>query len=181
MAAAHLCNGCAGQQLSMVEAAPAHWKCWILLGLNCAFGCEDIENLRPEMIDLENGICDFPRAKKEIDRRSALWPETVAALRECPAPFKIEAGQITSRFPDFLKSINCYTSRITFSALRKTFSTVAQDFGDGSIVDLVMGHAPHRYNMRAAYSQGTSDRRLRELADYVRRWFTGELTIEGLP
>lgn len=54
----------------------------LLLGVNCGFGQSDIDSLHEGHLDLVNGWATFPRPKTRIDRQSALWPETILALRD---------------------------------------------------------------------------------------------------
>ena len=52
-----------------------------LLGLNCAFGNNDVASLPLSAVDLDSKMIDFPRPKTGIGRHCPLWPETAAALR----------------------------------------------------------------------------------------------------
>jgi integrase len=70
---------------SLLSVANVQMKAMILLGINCGLGNMDISELNATHLDLANGILDFPRPKTSIDRRAALWPETVAALRKAMA------------------------------------------------------------------------------------------------
>lgn len=65
-------------------------KAMILMAINCGFGQSDCSNLPLRDIELDRGWHNFPRPKTKEPRRCALWPETVAAIREYlkvrPAP-----------------------------------------------------------------------------------------------
>ena len=52
----------------------------ILLGINCGFGNSDVSDLPLSALDLKSGWATFPRPKTGIERRCALWGETVEAL-----------------------------------------------------------------------------------------------------
>ena len=53
----------------------------ILLGINAAFGQNDISEIPKTAFDLKAGWVRFPRPKTGVPRRAKLWPETVAALK----------------------------------------------------------------------------------------------------
>ena len=57
----------------------------ILLGLNCGFGNPTVRPYPSRRSSLETGWVDFPRPKTGIARCFALWPETVAAIRDATA------------------------------------------------------------------------------------------------
>ncbi len=67
----------------MLEAAEGQVKAMLLLGINCGFGNHDCASLSQAALDLDRAWINYPRPKTGIDRRVPLWPETVAALREC--------------------------------------------------------------------------------------------------
>src|SRR5262249_46486263 len=66
----------------LLDAAGTPMKAIILLGINCGYGNADVAGLPLATVDLDAGWIDYPRPKTGIPRRCALWPETVAALRE---------------------------------------------------------------------------------------------------
>ncbi len=70
---------------AMIDAAGVPLKAMILLGINCGFGQSDIANLPLSAVDLESACINFPRPKTGVERRCALWPETVSALRSAIA------------------------------------------------------------------------------------------------
>lgn len=65
----------------LLRHADDQLRAMILLGANCGFGQADCSRLTRDVIDLENGWIDFHRNKTGIDRRCALWSETVRALQ----------------------------------------------------------------------------------------------------
>lgn len=65
----------------MIDAAGVQLKAMILLGINCGFGNTDCAELPKSAVDLKGGWIEFPRPKTGVDRKAALWPETVKALR----------------------------------------------------------------------------------------------------
>ena len=54
-----------------------------------------------------------------------------------------------------------------FYSLRHTFQTVADETLDFPAISLIMGHAP---TGMARYREHIDDKRLKAVADYVRRW-----------
>jgi integrase len=175
----------------LANAGPA-MRAMILLGINAGFGNADCGNLPLSALDLDRGSLDFPRPKTGIPRRAALWPETVAAIREAlakrPMPkdekhaclvfitkyglpwAKDTADQtLAKEFGKLLRSLQLNGRKgIGFYTLRHTFRTVADETKDQPAVDYVMGHEiPH---MSSVYRETISDERLRAVADYVRAW-----------
>jgi integrase len=57
----------------------------ILLGINAGLGNTDVACLEKRHLDLDRAWLDFPRPKTGIERRAALWPETVQALKDALA------------------------------------------------------------------------------------------------
>lgn len=66
---------------ALIGKAGAQAKAMILLGVNCGFGNTDCSALPKSALDLKSGWVTFPRPKTGVERRSALWPETLAAVR----------------------------------------------------------------------------------------------------
>ena len=71
----------AGQIRRILKAASVPLRAMALLGINCGYGQTDCAELPQDVIDFDAGILDWPRPKTEIDRRCALWPETIEALQ----------------------------------------------------------------------------------------------------
>src|SRR5262249_49744880 len=74
----------------LMDAAGTQLRAMMLLGLNAGFGNNDCSSLPISAVDLDARWIDFPRPKTGIARRCALWPETIATIREVlavrPAP-----------------------------------------------------------------------------------------------
>ncbi len=176
----------------ILDAASVPLKAMILLGINASFGNADCAVLPLSAVDLDAGLIDFPRPKTGIPRRCVLWPETVQALREAlagrPEPKnKDDAGLVflttwgnswgkdTSDNPvaketaKLLRNLKINGRKgLGFYTLRHTFRTVADEAKDQPAVDFVMGHeSPH---MASVYREKISDKRLRDVAEYVREW-----------
>jgi integrase len=69
----------------MIEAAGPQLRAMLLLAINAGMGNTDCATLPITALDLHRGFLDYPRPKTGIPRRAALWPETVAALKEALA------------------------------------------------------------------------------------------------
>ena len=140
-------------------------------------------------------------------RRCPLWPETVAALRECVAKrrqpkddadshrlFITKQGRayvrartngtnidgIAQEFAKILKRLELQGNRRAFYALRHTFETVAGATRDQIAVNAIMGHAAASNDMSAVYRERIDDDRLKDVADHVRGWLWPE-TIKAKP
>jgi integrase len=179
----------------MVETAGVQLKAMILLGINAGLGNGDCGNLPLSALDLDSGVLDFPRPKTGMQRRAALWPETIQAIRDAlaarPEPKdKAEAGlvfitkygqrwakddrdnPVSKETSKLLKALGVNGRKgLGFYTLRHTFRTVADESKDQPAVDFVMGHeVPH---MSAVYRETISDERLRAVADHVHAWLFG--------
>jgi integrase len=175
----------------MIDAAPLPLRAMILLGINCGFGNADCGNLPLSALDLEAAIIDFPRPKTGVPRRCALWPETVAAIREAlaqrPTPKEQEHaalvfltrygnsfhtgtpdGPLSREMGKLLRKLGIHRKRRGFYALRHCFRTIADEAGDQPAVDYVMGH--EIAHMSTVYRESISDTRLRAVVNYVRKW-----------
>jgi integrase len=177
----------------VIDAAGPLLRAMMLLGINCGFGNADVGTLPLSALDLDGGWVNYHREKTGIDRRAALWPETVEAIREAlarrPEPKRAEdAGLVfitkygyrwhkgdtnnplsaeTRKLLDAL-GINGHRN---FYALRHTFETIGGEAKDQVAVDHVMGHA--REDMASVYRERVSDERLKAVSDHVRRWLLG--------
>jgi integrase len=186
----------------MLDAATMPLKAMVLLGVNCGYGNADCGNLPLAVLDLENGVIDYPRPKTGIPRRCVLWPETIAALKEAiahrPKPkadedaglvFITKYGQpwakdddpavITKEIRKLLTQLGINGHR-NFYTLRHVFRTIGDEARDQPAADLIMGHeSPH---MSSHYRETISDERLRTVTDYVRNWlFAGKDRMEPTP
>jgi integrase len=185
----------------LIDAAGRPLRAMVLLGINCGFGNADVGNLALPALDLEGGFVTFPRPKTGMGRRCALWPETVAALREAlagrPEPRKAEdrplvfltrRGQpwakVTSTNPvsketaKLLRRLGINGRKgLSFYALRHTFRTVADGAKDQPAADHIMGHEVA--HMSAVYREGIADERLRAVSDHVRAWLFPQTGAQG--
>jgi integrase len=176
----------------MIDAAPVNIRAMILLGINVGFGNSDCGNLPLFAVNLDAGIIDYPRPKTGIPRRCALWPETVATLREAlacrPTPKKEEHtglvfvtrcgdswytgtpdGPLSRETGKLLRRLGINgRKRLGFYTLRHTFRTVADESRDQPAVDFIMGHEAQ--HMSSVYRETISDERLRAVTDHVRKW-----------
>jgi integrase len=178
----------------LIAAAGQPLKAMLLLGANCALGNADVGRLPLSALDLERGWLNFPRVKTGQPRRAALWPETVAAIRDAlaarpaakdpadegllfltakgnPWHKKIEDNPVSKETRKLLDAlgINGHTN---FYALRHTFETVGGEAKDQVAVDHIMGHS--RDDMASVYRERISDDRLKAVADHVRAWLFAE-------
>jgi integrase len=180
----------------LLDAAGMPLKAMILLGINAGYGNTDCGNLPLSALDLERGTIDFPRPKTGIPRRCALWPETIAALREAlahrPKPKKEghtglvfitahggswakgeSSGSLVWEMRKLLTRLGINGRKgLGFYTLRHSFRTIADEAKDQPAADYIMGHeVPH---MSSVYRETISDERLRAVTDHVRRWLFGE-------
>jgi integrase len=174
----------------LLDASDVQMRAMILLGINCGYGNADCGTLRLSVLDLERGIIDYPRPKTGIARRCALWPETIAALREVLANrkepkdrsnadlvfitkyrqswYKIDnPGPLTHAMRKLLTKLGIDGHR-NFYTLRHTFRTVADEAKDQPAADYIMGHEVA--HMSSVYRETISDARLKAVTDHVRAW-----------
>jgi integrase len=182
----------------VLDIADTQLHAMILLGINCGFGNADCGTLPRTALDLDGGWVSFPRPKKGIDRRCALWPETVeavrAALAKRPESKKPEHadlvfvtrcgdswhtgttdGPLSREFGKLLKRLGINgRNGLGFYTLRHTFRTIADEARDQPAADYIMGHeSPH---MSTVYRERISDERLKAVTDHVHKWLFGELS-----
>jgi integrase len=176
---------------ALVDAAGVPLRAMILLGINAAFGNNDVGTLPLTAVDLQGGWITFPRPKTGIERKAKLWPETVsalqAALAERPTPKDAtteplvfvtmhgnawaDAGSATAvshEFGKLLKRLTVVRPGVGFYSLRHTFRTVADATRDPNAIRAVMGHTDS--SIDATYTHGIGDDRLVAVADHVRAW-----------
>lgn len=176
----------------LLNASGPAVKAMVLLGINCGFGNSDCGNLPLSALDLEGGWVNYPRPKTGINRRCALWPETVQALREArasrPEPKDLADAELmfitkyglswakdTSTNPvsqetaKLLKALHINGRKgLGFYTLRHVFRTVADESKDQPAVDFIMGHS--RDDMASVYRERIEDARLKAVTDHVRKW-----------
>lgn len=179
----------------VIKAAPIQMRAMILLGINCGLGNNDCAKLTTTSVDLKGKWLNFGRPKTGINRRCALWPETVkaikAALAVCPPPkdekhsdrvFVTRYGfpwepkakadsPISKEMAKILKSLNLHRPGLGFYALRHTFQTIAEKARDKDAVRAIMGHVESANDMSAHYSEEPiEDERLLAVTSHVREW-----------
>jgi integrase len=183
----------------LLGAAGPQLRAMILLAVNAGLGNANCGNLPLSALDLDGAVLDYPRPKTGLERRCALWPETVeavkAALAARPEPkdpahaglvFLTRLGQpwardndpatITKEFTKLLRQLGINGHR-NFYSLRHTHSTVADEARDQPAADRIMGHlVPH---MSSVYRETISDGRLRAVAEHVRGWLFGAAAQAG--
>jgi integrase len=176
----------------ILDAADVQLRAMALLAINAGFGITDCGRLPLPAVDLDSAMIDFPRPKTGVPRRCALWPETIAAIRDAlanrPTPkdeadaalvFLTQQGTswvkdgysspVCFKFGKLLKSLGINGRKgLGFYTLRHVFRTVADESKDQVAVDHIMGHA--REDMASVYRERISDERLRAVADHVRKW-----------
>ena len=163
----------------------------ILLGINCGFGNNDCGTLPKRALDLKTGWVNYPRPKTAIERRCPLWPETVASIQDAMAQrpnakqlayddlvFITRYGQpwakdiadspVTKEFRKLLDDLDLHQPGLGFYGLRHTFETIGGESKDQVAVNHIMGHADN--SMSGVYRERISDKRLRDVANLVRRW-----------
>ena len=187
----------------VIDAAGVPLRAMILLGVNAGFGNSDCGRLPLAALDLDGGWVEFPRPKTGVDRRAALWPETVAALRAggggppgAERPGRRGAGvchQVRAavggrghvrrrhaRNWEAAAEARHPPDRVGFYALRHTFRTVADGAKDVNAVRTVMGHTDD--SIDGNYTHGIADERLKAVTDHVRAWlYPPELPAAGYP
>ncbi len=178
----------------LITATGVSLRAMVLLGVNCAFGNNDVGTLRLSAVDLEKGWITFARPKTGIERRAKLWPETVQTLRDSladrPTPkdataeglFFVtvhgnawstegSATAVSHEFGKLLKRLKIVRPGLGFYSLRHSFRTVADATRDPNAIRLIMGHADD--SIDATYTHGIDDARLKAVTDHVRAWLFG--------
>lgn len=177
--------------LAVLDVADVFHKPMILLAINCGLGVRDLIELPLSAIDLDAAMLDFDRPKSGIERRSALWEETVTALKEWlkvrPEPTSDRSQRLvflsakgTSPSPNALSqqirkvftTAGVHRAEVGLSWCRPTFRTVADSVGDNPACRLAMGHSDS--SIDDTYRQEVCDDRLRRIARAVHEWLFGE-------
>ncbi len=178
----------------MLEGAAQPLKAMILLGVNTAYGNNDVATLPLAALDLDAGWADYARVKTGIGRRCPLWPETVEALREWltvrPEPMNPDHASLVfitykrgSWSDDGDNRALSHEMRKLFDrlginghrgyyALRHTTQTIGDESGDFIAVRKIMGHT-FSGDVSAIYRERINDDRLRKMTDHVRAWLFG--------
>jgi integrase len=171
----------------LLDTASEPLRTMILLGINCGLGNADCGRLEAKHLDLKNGWLHFPRPKTGIDRRAALWPETVSALKQ----FRVRRGLIfrtrygepwtkedsmdnpvAKEFRKVVDNAGLHRHGVGFYSLRHTFETEAGPSLDQAAIDYIMGHEPQHTS--AVYRHGVHEGRLIGVSVVLHRWLFGE-------
>lgn len=185
----------AAELRTILKASDDTMLAMVLLGINCGFGQNDLANLPLSALDLKNGWVEFARPKTGVDRRCALWPETVAALRKAiaqrPEPKIPEDADcvflthhrnrlvrasknfghidaVALEFGKLLVELKLKRPGLQFYALRHTHRTIADETRDFPAIDTVMGHSDH--SMGGRYRERIDVSRLKAVSDHIRAW-----------
>jgi integrase len=181
----------------LIAAADTQMKAMVHLALNVGFGNADCGSLPLAALDLEGGWLSHHRSKTGVQRRCALWPETVQALREViakrptpkssdaePLVFITRCGQpwakarfdnpVCKAFRKLLDELGLHKAGLGFYSLRHVFRTIAGGAKDLEATRAIMGHC--NQHVEDAYIETLpDDSRLRAVTEHVRRWlFAGE-------
>jgi integrase len=175
----------------MIEGATVQLRAMDLLGVNAGFGNSDCAHVPLSAIDLDAGWLDYPRPKTGVNRRCALWPETVAALRDAlaerPEPKDAEAiglcfvtkyggswaketegGPVAKETKKLLSRLGINgRSGLGCYTLRHVFRRVADAAKDQPATDFIMGHEVQ--HMSVVYRETIDDTRLKAVSDHVRK------------
>ena len=172
----------------LLDATQGQLHAMLLLGVNTGLGNADLCRLDASMIDMKGGWLDYPRPKTGAMRRAPLWKETVAALQ----PFvdgRTEGRVFTTRFLNawtpsaithefrkVLVALEMTKTQRNFYGLRRTFRTIADECGDNSACDVIMGHTNDK-SMGQHYNQIVADDRLLKVSNHARK----RVLIDGKP
>jgi integrase len=175
----------------LIDAADVHMRPMILLGVNCAYGNNDVGTLPIEAVDLAGGWLSYHRPKTGIARRCKLWPETIAALEASlakrpkaktpevePLFFVTKYGAswakdgidnpVSKAFRKLLDKSKLHRPGVSFYSLRHVHRTIADGAKDQPAANAIMGHADT--SMADRYRERIDDERLEAVAEHVRRW-----------
>lgn len=170
---------------ALLEHASGFMKPAIYLGINAGLGNRDVCEVTWESI--HGDWLDFPRPKNAVKRRAWLWPETVKALedwrKESPESLWVccgERGQqlgqgksnntpIGHLMEPIIEAAEVAKAGRGFYTLRHTYRTVADAVNDQPAIMMTMGHADQ--SISATYRHKISDKRLKAVAEFVRKWF----------
>jgi integrase len=183
----------AAEVRTILDHADIQMKAMVMLAINCGFGNDDVTHLTTNHVDLQGKWVNYHRKKTGVDRRCALWTETVKSIRDALAsrpepklaehkhhifitkygsiwsPKSVTDSPISNEMGKLLTALGIKREGVNFYALRHTFETVARDTRDRDAIDAVMGHL--QSDIGSHYNEGTvSDVRLKDVSDHVRKW-----------
>ena len=69
------------EEIQQLWSSAGRLRCFMALGLNCAFGQQDISDLAWTDVDLDVGYIERPRSKTGIWARYKLWPVTIELIQ----------------------------------------------------------------------------------------------------
>ena len=165
--------------MQLLEATSGQLHAMLLLGVNCGLGNADCCRLDASMLDLKKCWLVYPRPKTGAMRRAPLWKESAAALRPFVAGRKEgrvfttkflnpwTSSAITHEFRDVLIALEMTKTQRGFYGLRRAFRTIADECGDDSACNIIMGHTDDK-TMGDAYNQDVADERLLKVSEHVR-------------
>lgn len=142
----------------------------ILLCLNCAMGPDEVLTLT--RADVKSGIIDKARQKTGVERRIPLWPETIKAIEGMgrghlfakPGGGVLNATTLMHKFRSLCKR-SCVPMNGLYT-LRRTFRTIADDWGDHRAAALVMGR--ELPDIDTVYVLEIKDDRIVRMLDHVK-------------
>ena len=162
----------AAELRKLIAAASQPMKAMIYLGINCAYGNNDVGLLPLSAVDLENGWAEFRRPKTFAKRRCWLWPKTIQAVQDAiaqrPEPktsevaklvFVTKFGESWSKERDELPDADVLAKKKSTA----THSPVSKEFA--KLVNKLKLHAPGKsfYALRHTFatvaSEGPNDSR----------------------
>jgi integrase len=172
----------------LTEAASEQMRAMLYLALNGGMGPTDLAVLK--LAEVEGNVIRCRRHKTKLQRVIPLWPETREALDDwltrriskLDTVFVTKFGRawdgpdVVHEFTDLRKAAGFdMQQRWGMYALRHTFSTVADDHGDGNAKRIILGHALP--GMDAVYVAGKRLERLREVVEVVRRVYVNSPAV----
>ena len=177
----------------LLGEASVHFRAFIMLGINCAYGSADIGRLKTLDVDFGTSWLGVRRGKTGVTRGCWLWPETVVALRDsfkkrpetdCPElddlafvtrqrrPYHVDGARsspVATTFARIKKNAGIHKVGVAHYSLRHTFATIADNARDPHAVDFVMGHKDP--SISARYREGIDPERIIAVCQHVRTWF----------
>jgi integrase len=183
----------------LLEAAGAGMRCFILLGINCGFGQGDCAKFSRSVFNLEHhrmprgknlarrlcplwpmtvaALCAYNRPKGLpgtgglffVTRLGHPWVVENAKVDEAGVTLSTAyKDNVSQNLRKLCKRIGvAYRPFYTF---RHTFRSVADEVGDDTAINAIMGHSAG--GMKAVYTQLMTNRmdRLRKVTDHVHHW-----------
>lgn len=161
----------AAQVRRLMRHASDRMRLAILLGLNAAMGPEELLGLT--YVDVKTGILAKPRQKTGIKRRVLLWAETRAAIEATGGRgllFARENGQVMKP-TTLMRKFRALCDRACVPpmghyTLRRTFRTIADDWGDHRAAAMVMGR--ELPDVDTVYVLSIKDERIERVLGHVR-------------